>query len=239
MKLACRTFAVFASVTTLAACSRENAPAPASAGAAVTQDAASTQSPTPTGDAPSREAGEAPDAGDRASTSSASPALPSFPAGGAGAAPQAAAPAAPDGGPPPDAGATPLTAPLSAAVAIVGGQEILIARDGSAIVDPAAAFRIEVAVHLTDGRMALHDEQDAMVASSGTNEIGASWTRYHLVPDGPLRPGTSYAIWIDGAVTRQIHDASGRAYGPVVLKLKTSGERPAAPARKKRGKRRP
>ena len=111
-----------------------------------------------------------------------------------------------------------------------------MARDGSTTLDPDAAFRVEIPVHLTDGRMALHDEQDAMVASSGTTEIGASWTRYRLVPEVPLRPGTSYALWVDGAITREAHDPSGRAYGPVVLRLKTTGVRPATPAKKKRGR---
>jgi hypothetical protein len=78
-----------------------------------------------------------------------------------------------------------------------------------------------------------------MVASRGTSEVGASWTRYSLVPDEPLRPGATYALRVDGAVTREAHDPSGRAYGPLVLIVKTAGERPApAPARKKRGKRR-
>lgn len=140
-----------------------------------------------------------------------------------------------------DAGAsTTAPAPLSAAVAVVGGQDLPIDPGGGALVDPGASFRVELAVPLTDGRLALHDEQDAMVASSGTSEVGASWTRYRLVPDEPLRPGTSYALRVDGAAAREVHDPGGRAYAPVVLKLKTTGERPPpAPARKHRGKRRP
>jgi len=186
-------------------------------------------------DAGDGDAGGSGSEGDRASP-------PSSPSAGAeGAASLVTKPTAADAGEPRDGAATDaqLLTPLSTAVAIVGGREIPIARDGATSVDPAAAFRVEIAVHLADGRMALHDEQDAMVASSGTTEIGASWTSYRLVPEGPLRPGTSYALWIDGAVTREAHDPSGRAYGPVVLKLKTTGERPAAPARKKSGRPRP
>jgi hypothetical protein len=137
------------------------------------------------------------------------------------------------------AAAEPRPVPLSAAVAVVGGQELRIDRDGSTLVDSGASFTVEVAVPLTDGRLALHDEQDAMVASTGTSEVGTAWTRYRLVPEEPLRPGTPYALRLDGAVTREAHDPSGRAYGPLVLKVKTTGERPAPPtSRKKRGKRR-
>jgi hypothetical protein len=162
---------------------------------------------------------------------------PAFPAGLSPAGSQAGdAGAAPEA----DAGASEVApVPLSAAVAVVSGQDVPIGRDGSALVDAGASFRVEIAVPLTDGRLALHDEQDAMVASSGTSEVGASWTRYHLVPDEPLRPGTTYVLRVDGAVTREAHDPSGRAYAPLVLVLKTAGERPApAPARKRRGKHR-
>ncbi len=236
MKLACRILALLASAATFAACSREAAPASAS------DEAAAIPNSTPTSIAsrgPTRsDAGDG-DAGDSGSEGDRASAPPSSPSAGAeGAASLVTKPTATDAGEPGAGAATDaqLLTPLSAAVAIVGGREIPIARDGSTSVDPAAAFRVEIAVHLADGRMALHDEQDAMVASSGTTEIGASWTSYRLVPEEPLRPGTSYALWIDGAVTREAHDPSGRAYGPVVLKLKTTGERPAAPTRKKRGR---
>jgi hypothetical protein len=140
---------------------------------------------------------------------------------------------------PEDAGnAAPPAVPLTATVVVVAGQELPIPRDGTALVDPAAAFRVEVGAHLTDGRLALHDEQDAMVASSGTTEVGPSWTRYRLVPDEPLRSGTAYVLRVDGTEAREAHDPAGRAYAPVTLKLKTTGERPAAPVKKKRGKRR-
>ncbi len=157
-----------------------------------------------------------------------------------GAGESSARPDAPDAGTlASDGGITVRPAPLSAAVAVVGGEELAIDPAGGALVDPGASFRVEIAVPLTDGRLALHDEQDAMVASSGTSEVGTSWTRYRLVPDEPLVPGTSYALRVDGAAARELHDPSGRAYAPVVLKLKTKGERPpSAPARKHRGKRR-
>jgi hypothetical protein len=122
-------------------------------------------------------------------------------------------------------------------VAVVGGRDQPLARDGVTLIDPEAWFRVEVAAHLTDGRLALHDEQDAMVASSGTTEAGDGWTKYQLRPDDALRPGTTYVLRLDGAAAREAHDAAGKAYTPVVLKLKTTGER-AAPAKKKRARHR-
>lgn len=165
------------------------------------------------------------------------------PAGQTAPAP-AAAPAAPaattpasDGAP---SGAAPGgSIPVTGAFATASGQDAPLARDGSAVVDPAAAFRVEVAAHLVDGRLALLDENDAMVASSGTTEVASSWTRYRLSPEEPLRPGTSYHLRLDGAVEREAHDPTGHAYQPVVLKLTTSGTRPppAAKAKRSRGKR--
>ncbi|HET9598684.1 MAG TPA: hypothetical protein VFP65_24125 [Anaeromyxobacteraceae bacterium] len=107
-------------------------------------------------------------------------------------------------------------------------------REGVTTVDPAAAFRVEVPARLTDGRLALLDEADAMVGSTGTTELGGSFTRYRLTPAEALRPGSRYRLRLEGAVTREAHDAAGRSYGPVVHELRTSGERPAAPAPKRR-----
>src|SRR3990172_6735862 len=47
-----------------------------------------------------------------------------------------------------------------------------LAPDPLPSVDPPPSFRLEAAAHLTDGRLALLDEQDAMVASSGAAEMG-------------------------------------------------------------------
>ncbi|MFL5264266.1 MAG: hypothetical protein ACJ79R_05305 [Anaeromyxobacteraceae bacterium] len=139
--------------------------------------------------------------------------------------------------PEPKAPAPPSPLPITAAVASSSGQDLPLSRDDLTLVDPGAAFRIEVAAHVADGRLALHDEQDAMVASTGTTELGATWTKYQLVPVEPLRPGTRYALHLDGATTREPHDQGGRAFAPLVVKLKTTGDRPAAP-KKAQAKRR-
>jgi hypothetical protein len=111
-------------------------------------------------------------------------------------------------------------------------------RDGVTTIDPAAAFQVEVAAHLADGRLALHDEADAMVASTGTTELGENLTRYRLVPDAPLRPGSRYTLRLDGAVAREAHGSDGRAYAPVVLKVQTTGQRPAVAPKKRHRSRR-
>jgi hypothetical protein len=131
--------------------------------------------------------------------------------------------------PEPQPPASPSPLPVTAAVAAGSGQDLALSRDDVTLVDPGAAFRIDVAAHVADGRLSLHDEQDAMVASTGTTELGATWTKYQLVPVEPLRPGTRYALHLDGATTREPHDAGGRAFAPLVVKLKTTGDRPPSP----------
>jgi hypothetical protein len=126
---------------------------------------------------------------------------------------------------------------VASVVAVTAGQELALPRDGSAQLDPGASLRVEIAVPLTDARLALHDEADAMVVSTGTTEIGGATTRLRLTPAEPLRPGSTYLLRLDGATTREAHDATGRAYAPFTLKLRTTGERPPPPP-KKRGKRR-
>lgn len=125
--------------------------------------------------------------------------------------------------------------PVTVAAAVVAGQDVPLTRDGVTRVDPGASFRVEIAAHLVDGRLALHDAQDAMVASTGTAEVGGEGTRYRLTPVEALTPGSGYTLVVDGAVTREAHDTAGRAYGPFLAKLETTGEKPPPPP-KKRGK---
>jgi hypothetical protein len=105
-------------------------------------------------------------------------------------------------------------------------------------VDPAARFQVELAVPLIDARLALVDSDDALVAAAESHEIGATWSRFLLVPDAPLRPGTKYALRIDGASDREAHDADGRAYQITVWELRTTGEPPPPEPAPKKAKRR-
>jgi len=132
----------------------------------------------------------------------------------------------------------PVPAPLTAAVAVAEGEERPLALDALTSVDSRSSFRLEVAAHLTDGRLALLDEQDAMVASSGAAEMGGASTRYQLTPDEPLSPGASYTLRLDGSASRDAHDPAGRAFTPVRLQLRVEGERPPAPAAKRHRSRR-
>ena len=120
---------------------------------------------------------------------------------------------------------------------VAGDREIELARDGTTHVDPAVSFRVEVAAAIVDGRLSLRDDQDAMVPSTGTTEVASSWTHYRLTPDAPLRPGTSYTLRLDGAVTHDARDAAGRAYRPVAFSIRTTGNRPpSATKRRPRGR---
>jgi hypothetical protein len=133
---------------------------------------------------------------------------------------------------------TPAPVPVTAAVAVAGSEERPLALDAATAIDPASSFKLEVAVHLIDGRLALLDDHDAMVASSGTMELGSAWTRYQLTPGEPLSPGATYTLRLDGASSRDAHDPAGRAFTPVKLQLLIAGERLPPPPRRPRRRRR-
>jgi hypothetical protein len=119
---------------------------------------------------------------------------------------------------------------------VTGANERPLALDATTAVDPRSSFKIEVAAHLIDGRMVLLDEQDAMVASTGTVEMGSASTRYQLTPSEPLSPGAAYVLRLDGITSSDAHDPAGRAFTPVKLSLRVDGERPPPPARRRRSR---
>ena len=131
----------------------------------------------------------------------------------------AGAPAVPDGG------ALPL---LSAEALLPDGGATPLSRDGPSLVDPAAGFRIAVGAELLDARLSVLDGADAAVPSTGAMEIGAV-SRFSLSPSGPLRPGSTYLLRLDGATSRDIHGARGEIFAPLVLQIRTSGEPPPPP----------
>ena len=137
----------------------------------------------------------------------------------------------------PVASPDPAPVPVRSAVALAGRGEIPLDPAATVVVDPRAAFRVEVAAVVADGRLSLRDGQDSMVPSSGTTEVGPSWTRFQLAPDAPLVPGSDYTLHLDGNVSRAPRDASGQALRPLVLPIRAAGERPGARVRKRAGQR--
>jgi len=128
----------------------------------------------------------------------------------------------------PDAGHAetgPRALPVSLASALGATGEVALVPQVPSVIDPAAAFRVEIGARLEDARLILLDEQEALVPTQGTVELGPV-TRFTLRPDQPLRPGSSYTLRLDGAAIREIHGESG-TYAPVSFQLKTTGERPA------------
>ncbi|HVI96471.1 MAG TPA: hypothetical protein VM753_20805 [Anaeromyxobacter sp.] len=161
------------------------------------------------------------------------------PSPAAPAAPAAVAPAPP--APPPP---TPAIATLVRAAFAVepSGAKLPLAPAEETVVDAGATFRIEIAGSLSDGRLVLLDAANAMVPASGTREVGDAST-FTLAPSTPLVPGSRYALRLDGARTRELHDATGRAFAPMSLAILVAGEpppkaEPKATAKKKRARRR-
>ncbi len=83
----------------------------------------------------------------------------------------------------------------------------------------------------------LVDVREDLVSATGTRELGEG-TRLTLVPAAQLTPGSRYALRLDGAADRELHDEAGRAFGPVTLPILAAGipppPEPKKPARKKK-----
>jgi hypothetical protein len=106
------------------------------------------------------------------------------------------------------------------------------------VVDPAARFEVEVAAPLGDAVLVLVDAQDAHVPSTATREVAGGATRLALAPTAPLTPASRYVLRVEGASTREAHDASGRAFVPATFALVVAGDPPPPPARPKKKPRR-
>ncbi|WP_242341399.1 MULTISPECIES: hypothetical protein [Anaeromyxobacter] len=159
-------------------------------------------------------------------------------------APVAQGGAPPAEGVPAPAPASPATSLVREAVANDPTGPIPLSREEETVVDPATTFRLVLAAELPEARLVLLDGADAIVPSSGTREVGAS-SAFTLTPSAPLVPGSRYQLRLDGARSREIHDAAGRAYAPLSLGVLVAGEPPkpepkpkAKPASRKRRSRR-
>ena len=74
--------------------------------------------------------------------------------------------------------------------------------------DPAATFEVELSARAVDARLVLVDAREDLVAATGAREVSAG-TRLTLAPAAPLVPGSRYALRLDGAAGRELHDDGG------------------------------
>lgn len=135
--------------------------------------------------------------------------------------------------PPPPAA----TAILRAAAAVEPAARVPLTPGVEAVVHPAATFEVELSVPASDARVVLVDARDDLVPATGTREVGAG-TKLTLAPTAPLVPASRYALRLDGASDRDLHDDAGRAFSAVTLPLLAAGSPPAPepkrPARRKK-----
>ena len=136
------------------------------------------------------------------------------------------------------AAATPsAVAILRSAAAVTPAVRIPLAPGAEVVVDPRSTFELELSARAPDARLVLVDAREDFVPSSSTRELGAS-TRLGLAPSAALVPGSRYALRLDGASARQLHDEAGQAYEPVTLPILAAGAPPPPeakkPARRKR-----
>ncbi|HSM91961.1 MAG TPA: hypothetical protein VLT47_03680 [Anaeromyxobacteraceae bacterium] len=135
------------------------------------------------------------------------------------------------------AGEPPLPAPLAAAEAIeAGGAHVDLAPGIEAIVEPSSTFRVVLPGRSEDARLSLLDAAENLVPSKTTREVGAE-TILTVAPVQPLVPASRYLLRLEGARARDLHDAAGKAAGPVELRLVVAGT-PPAPEKKATKRRR-
>lgn len=133
---------------------------------------------------------------------------------------------------------TPLPAPLVAAEAVEpSGARVPLSASAEAIIDPASSFRVVLPGRSDDARLSLLDGADALVPATATREVGAQ-TILALTPRAPLTPAARYVLRLDGARTRDLHDAAGRPAGPVDLPMVVAGTPPEPPRKAVRKRRR-
>jgi hypothetical protein len=147
--------------------------------------------------------------------------------------------AAPEPSPSPSPAAAAPRAPaplLKEAVALEPVGTVALSASSEVVVDAGATFRIELSRPCADARVLLLDARDALVEAAGTQELGAG-TRLTLAPTTPLVPAGRYTLKVDGATTRELHDAAGDAHAPLTFALLVAGEPPAPEPKAKPKKR--
>jgi hypothetical protein len=126
---------------------------------------------------------------------------------------------------------------LRSAAAIETTQRLALLPGAEVVVDPGATFEVELSARAPDARLVLVDGRDDLVPASATRELAAG-TRLTLAPAAPLVPGSRYALRVDGASSRELHDEAGRAFSPLTLPILAAGTppppEPKRPARQKK-----
>ena len=127
--------------------------------------------------------------------------------------------------------AAPLPAPLTSAEAIEpAGGRVPLSPGSEAIVDPGSTFRLVLPGRSEDARLSLLDSASTLVPGSATREVGER-TVLTIAPLKPLTQASRYLLRLDGVRGRNLHDAAGRAAGPVELPMVVAGS-PPEPAKK-------
>jgi hypothetical protein len=132
--------------------------------------------------------------------------------------------------------APPATALLRSAVALEPSARVPLAPGTEVVVDPHATFEVELSARSPDARLALVDAREDVVPATGAREL-SSVTRLTVVPAAPLVPGSRYALRLDGATERELHDAAGRPFAPLTLPILVAGTPPPPEPKAKKGKR--
>jgi hypothetical protein len=135
----------------------------------------------------------------------------------------------------PSGGALPITAKV-----VIGAEEKSLSFDGVNEVLPDANFVVEIQAQMKDVRLSIVDAIDSVVPSTGTVELGLP-TRLTVRSKEPLRPGTQYALKIDGHTGTRPSDSSGGTYSAISIKLLIMGDavpEPEPPKKKSRKRRR-
>ena len=130
------------------------------------------------------------------------------------------------------------TSVLVAATAVEPGARRALVPGGEAVVHPSSSFEVELSVRAPDARLVLLDARADQVASASARELSSSRTRLTLAPSAALVPGSRYALRLDGASDRDLHDDAGRAYSAVTLPLLAAGSPPPPEPKKPERKRR-
>ena len=143
----------------------------------------------------------------------------------------AIAPAPVSPGPPP-------AMPLLAAEARVGDAAIALAPGPASTVEPGSRFEVRIATRVRDARLVLLDAQDLLVPATVEAEIGASGSRFTLLPQEPLRPGGAYLLRLEGLDGRLVRSGADGSFEPLAIPLRVSGTPPSRPPPKKAKKKR-